>query len=93
MGDERIRPVNPKCATIGCITKAIPSEFDNSLSYLEILYKLTDKLNQVIDFVNNTIEQKLIEYIDARFNDIMIDAMYDGETETLILYLNNGENI
>ena len=91
MGDS-IRPINPKCATIGCITKAIPSEFDNSLSYLEILYKLTEKLNQVINVVNNVLEAKIVEYIDKRFNEIMLDAMYDENTETLILYLNDGEN-
>lgn len=93
MGDEKVRPINPRSTKIGFINKAVPSEFDNSISYLEILYKLTDKINQVIDFVNSTIDQKIIEYIDERFNDIMIDAMYDAETETLILYLNHtGEN-
>ena len=35
---------------------------------------------------------KISEYIDQRFNDMMIDAMYDAETETLVLYLTETQN-
>lgn len=40
-------------------------------------------------FINNILEDKIIDYIDKRFNDIMIDAMYDSSNETLILSMDH----
>ena len=89
---DSIQKLNTNCTSVGGISKTIPAEFDNSISYLEILYKLTGKINEVIDFVNVVLENKLSEYIDQRFNDMMIDAMYDPATETLVLKLEDGED-
>lgn len=84
-----IRPLSGACAPT--ISKTIPSEFDNSLSYMEVLMKLCEKTNQIIDVINTVLEQELSAYIDQRFNDMMIDAMYDSTTETLVLSLSDGE--
>lgn len=67
--------------------KVIPLAFDESLSYLEDIASLRQKLNEVIEFVNDVIDDKIVDYIDQRFNDMMINAMYEEETETLVLYL------
>lgn len=57
----------------------------------EIMQKLGEKLNEVISFINNTLEDKLTEYINNQFNNIMLNTMYDADTETLILFLENKE--
>lgn len=42
--------------------KVLPLVYDNSLSYLETLYKMKEKLNEVIKFTND-----IPEYIDKKF--------------------------
>ena len=55
----------------------------------EVVYNIKDETarNEIIYFLNNIVEEKLVEYIEKKFNDIMLSSMYDEETETLILYL------
>lgn len=60
---------------------------------------VTDKLDYLVryvdamgKFVNDVIESEVVKYIDRRFNDMMVDAIYDEPTETLILTLTEGEN-
>lgn len=83
-----IRPIN-----IGCLTEFpfIDETFD-SITEWEILQKLGEKTNEIICFINSVLEQKLNEYIVEKFNDMMLDSMYEAETETLILYLTHTEN-
>lgn len=64
----------------------IDATFDD-ITYIQILSKLGNKTNEIIQFINDLLEQKLNEYIDERFNDIMLDSMYEAETETLVLFL------
>lgn len=85
---DKIKNVRP------CYTqKVIPLAFDESLSYYENVCNLVAKMNEIIDFANNELSDKLKAYIDSRFNDIMLDTMYEAETETLIMYINKGGNI
>lgn len=85
--NKNLKPIN-----LGCIQEFpfIDETFD-SITYYQMLQKLSCKTNEIIKFVNDVIENKVVEYIDKRFNDIMIDSMYDAETETLILYLSESE--
>lgn len=78
-----VRPIN-----IGCITEFpfLDETFD-SVTEWQILQKLGEKTNEVIHFINTVLDQEINSYIDQRFNDIMLNSMYDQETETLILYL------
>lgn len=80
-----------------CTQKVIPLAFDESLSYYENVCMLIAKVNEIINFANNELSEELKLYIDKRFNDIMLDTMYEAETETLIMYIkkeviNNGRN-
>ena len=68
-------------------TKVIPLAFDESMSYYEQICKLTSKMNELIEFANNELTETLKEYIEKEFNNIMLDTMYDPETETLTMYL------
>ena len=57
-----------------------------------VMQELGKKLNETICFINNLLEDKLEEYINQKFNAIMLSAMYEEETETLVLYLEHKEN-
>lgn len=68
-------------------TKVIPLAFDESMSYYEQICKLTSKMNELISFANNELTEQLKQYIKNEFNNMMLNTMYDAETETLTLYL------
>lgn len=70
---------------IPCSAKILPLTYDDSLSYYEQLCKLTNKMNELIDFVNGEISTTIQNYLEQHFNDIMINAIYDEPTETIIL--------
>ena len=70
---------------------ALPSSYLASLSYEEQLLWLSKKTDEIISFINDILEQKISEYIEEKFNDIMLDSMYEAETETLVLYLTHEE--
>ena len=70
---------------IPCCAKILPLSFDDSLSYYEQLCKLTNKMNELINFVNGEISTTIQNYLEQHFNDIMINAIYDESTETIIL--------
>lgn len=70
---------------IPCSAKILPLTYDDSLSYYEQLCKLTNKMNELVDFVNGEISTTIQNYLDQHFNDIMINAIYDESTETIIL--------
>ena len=72
--------------------KVIPLAFDESLSYYEQICRINKKVNELISIFNEQLTKELQDYIDERFNDIMLETMYDAETETLILYLNHTDN-
>lgn len=66
---------------------ALPSSYMVSLSYEEQLLLLSKKMEEIINFMNNTLSTELKNYINNEFNNIMLNSMYEEETETLILYL------
>lgn len=83
---------NLKQIHVGCLTEFpfLDTTFD-AVTEWEVLQKLGKKTNDIIHFVNDLLDEKIIEYIDQRFNDMMVDAMYDAKTETLTLYLTHTE--
>ena len=44
-------------------------------------------MEEIINYMNNTLSTELKNYINNEFNNIMLNSMYEEETETLILYL------
>ena len=63
----------------------LPSIYASVLSYDEILNILACKINEIINFMNNQLSAELKAYIDKRFNEIMVEAIYNADTETIIL--------
>lgn len=66
-----------------CCYKILPLVYDQSLSYYESICKLTHKVNELIEYINDNLET----YIRKALDKLFIDSMYDAETETLILVL------
>lgn len=87
MNDLNKLNLHKKPLTIG----ALPSSYLASLTYEEQLLWLSKKTDEIIAFINDILEQKISEYINEKFNDIMLDSMYEAETETLVLYLTQEE--
>ena len=67
--------------------KVLPTSYDDSLSYYENLCKLTEKMNEIIEAINNSFETLVREEIHKYF----VDTVYDSETETLVLTLKEKE--
>lgn len=70
------------------VQKVLPLVYDDSLSYYEVLAKVVAKVNELIDYTENfTIEQ-----IREVVSQLILEAVYDAETETIILTTAEGGN-
>lgn len=69
----------------------LEDDFDALTDY-ELFSKMVGYVKALDSFVKNELDKQLKAYIDERFNDILLDTMYDAETETLIMYLSDGDN-
>lgn len=70
---------------IPCSAKILPLSYDDGLSYYEQLCKLTNKMNEIVEFINSNFSETIQNYIDKKFDDLMINAIYDETTETIAL--------
>ena len=68
-----------------CVHKILPLVYDDSLSYYEVLCKVIAKVNELGEFISETLEEDVKAIIDKYFNSIMIDALYDESNETITL--------
>lgn len=68
------------------IQRVLPLTYDDSLSYYEVLAKLTAKINEVIENIANNLEQ----YIQQILPQIFVDSTYDANTETLDFSFDEG---
>lgn len=71
---------------------ALPLSYLMSLSYEEQLCEIGKHINELDTFINTILEQKISDYINTMFNDMIINTMYEADTETLILYLDKKSN-
>lgn len=79
---------------VGCLAEFpfLDYTFDSNTEW-QILQKLGEKINEIVGFINDTLDAEINEYIDRRFNEMIINAMYEEETETLVLYLDNQSEV
>lgn len=63
----------------------LPLVFDDSISYYEAVSRLMFTVNQLIALINGSVDEVLKDYIDSQFDNLMINAIYDEKTETIIL--------
>lgn len=68
--------------------KIIPLVYDDSLSYYEVLCKLTGKINEVIEYVQTDFGEGIVEAIKEIIKDLKLG--YDANTETLNIDFDEG---
>lgn len=65
--------------------KILPLVYDDELSYYEYLCKLTETMNTIINNINDEFKTLISQKIVECFNNIMIDAIYKEDEETIYL--------
>lgn len=70
--------------------KVLPLVYDDSLSYYEVLCKLTGKMNELIENINDSfgnindnIGNEIDEYLSLHFNELMVQAAYNEEEKCI----------
>lgn len=53
---------------------------------------LLNQMKRVTDWIDNTASEDIQNIINQKFNELMLDATYVAETETLVLSLKEKEN-
>ena len=71
----------------------LPLVFDDSISYYEAISRLFFTVNKLIALINNSVDESLKKYIDERFDNLMINAVYDEKTETIFFKKGTLENM
>lgn len=64
--------------------KVLPLVYDDSLSYYEVLCKLTNKINELVEFING----KVADLVKQILAEGLFDAMYIEEEECIVLKSN-----
>lgn len=67
--------------------KVLPLVYDNSLSYYEVLEKVVWKLNEVIEYIGNNIEEQIKNVLNQYFANIT----YIESTQTIVLKLEEND--
>lgn len=70
----------------------LENDFDALTDY-ELFSKMVGYVKELNNFFINDLEKNIQKYIDENLDNILMNAMYDSETETLRLYheeVNNG---
>lgn len=63
--------------------KVLPLVYDDSLSYYEVVSKIASKLNEVIEYVTNEINETITEIVGQYFANVT----YNSETRSIRLYI------
>lgn len=80
MANLKIQPLGMCCNTAGF--PFVEDTVDTVTQY-EMICRLTNKVNELTAVIND----KLEEYVRIQIDKLFINAMYEAETETLILVL------
>ena len=65
--------------------KVLPLVYDDSLSYYEVICKLTAKVNEIIAYVQETVYENVEKLVQEYF----VDITYDSSTETINMEVGN----
>lgn len=67
--------------------KVLPLVYDDALSYYEVLGKLVEKINEIVEDINDNLKDYMIE----NWNYLFLDIAYIEETETIVLQLSSDD--
>lgn len=65
--------------------KILPLVYDESLSYYEVLCKLTAKMNEMIDVFNGKSDYIIEQIVKDNLDKWVLGANYNASTETINL--------
>lgn len=65
----------------------IPLVYGESLSYMEMVGKCVEKINELIHYISDTLFSQIQEEIDG----LIIDTVYDETNETLTIDITVGD--
>lgn len=83
--------MNYRCKNFGLQNfPFLEDDFDATTDY-KLFSQMVAHVRNLEMFIKDELDGAIRKYIDEEFNNIMLDAMYDSDTETLILYLNRGD--
>lgn len=68
---------------VSYVQKVLPLVYDESLSYYEVLCKLQNSHNALVDFVNGEWTETSKELFQQFLQKLFFDASYNKKTETL----------
>lgn len=70
----------------------LEDDYDATTDY-ELFSKMVGHVKRLEAFIKDELDGAIRRYINEEFNNIMLDTMYEPETETLVMYINrNGGN-
>lgn len=70
------------------IQNSIPTVFDDSLSFYELVSKLLSKTNSIIDMINDDFDEYAIDVLNSKF----INLSYDPQNELLsFMFVKDGD--
>jgi hypothetical protein len=64
---------------------ALPSVYQEALSYGEVQCILFNKIETIEKLLNGQIDKIMSDWLFQNFNELMLNASYNQETETIIL--------
>lgn len=70
-------------------TPILPTAYDDSLSYSELLNKVLYTLNDTIDavnFIGNNLEAIFTDWIEQNKESVLLNASYNESTKTIHMY-------
>ena len=70
-------------------TPILPTAYDDSLSYSEVLHKVLYTLNNTIDavnFIGNNLEAIFTDWIEQNKESVLLNASYNERTQTITMY-------
>lgn len=83
--------MNYRCKNFGLQNfPFLEDDFDATTAY-KLFSQMVAHVRNLEMFIKDELDGAIRKYINEEFNNMMLDAMYDAETETLILYLNRGD--
>lgn len=68
----------------------LPTVYGEALSYMEMLRRVIDAINALTVAFNDGLSAEINQWIDANYNELLLNAVYDPDTETITLSKDDG---
>lgn len=68
----------------------LPTVYGEALSYMEMLHRVIDAINALTVAFNDGLSTEINQWIDANYNELLLNAVYDEPTETITFSKEDG---